>query len=151
MKQNRFPPALAVLALALLAGGQAAGQTGYKVDPQGKDELWDVTSKMEMPGMPFAMPAQTNRVCIAKGNDAGTIPRSEGCTVVDSKRTGSKFAYRMSCKSGNNDYTATGETTSTGNGYQGTMHMVGKMDGQQMEMSTSYTGARSGNCTSMAK
>ena len=118
MKRNRFlvvppAPAIALLAFALLAAAQAAGQTGYKADPQGKDELWDVTSKMEMPGMPFAMPAQTNRVCIAKGDDAGSIPRREGCTVVDSKRAGSKLAYRMNCKNGNNDYTASGETTST--------------------------------------
>lgn len=143
--------AILVAALALLAAAPAAGQPAYKADPQGKDELWDVTSKMEMAGMPFAMPGQTHRVCVAKGNDAATIPRSEGCTVADSKRVGSKFTYRMECKSGNNDYTATGESTSTANGYQGTMRMSGKMEGQQMDMSMSYTGARAGNCTSTTR
>jgi hypothetical protein len=156
MNRNRVAGAwhlhtLLVAAFALLAAGAAAGQTGYKADPQGKDELWDVTSKMEMAGMPFAMPAQSNRVCIAKGNDAGTIPRSEGCTVVDSKHVGGKFTYRMTCKNGNNDYTASGETTSAANGYQGTMRMVGKMEGQQMDMSMSYTGTRSGACTLAAR
>ena len=138
---------IVVAAFAVLAAGPAAGQAGFKADPQGKDELWDVTSKMEMPGMPVALPAQTNRVCIAKGNDAATIPMSEGCALVDSKRTGTRFTYRMNCKSGNNDYTATGESTSNANGYQGTMRMAGKMEGQQMDMSMSYTGARAGNCT----
>ena len=33
---------------------------------QGKDDMWEITSKMEMPGMPMAMPAQTIRQCVAK-------------------------------------------------------------------------------------
>ncbi|HYR00693.1 MAG TPA: DUF3617 family protein [Casimicrobiaceae bacterium] len=135
-----------VLSLAALAAAPALAQAG-RADPQGKDELWDVTSKMEMAGMPFAMPAQTRRVCAAKGNDAGTIPRNEGCTVVEAKRIGNKLDYRMNCKSGQNDYTATGESTWTGNGYGGRMRMVGKMDGQPMDMTMTYTGTRAGNCT----
>jgi len=131
----------------LLIAGTAAAQVGYKADPTGKDELWDVTSKMEMPGMPFAMPAQTRRVCAEKGNDSGTIPRNEGCTVAESKRTGSKVTYRMACKNGNNDYTATGESTWSASGYEGRMQMTGKMDGQPMDMTMTYTGARAGNCT----
>ena len=153
MNSNRFAGAPAaratlVVVLALLATGPAAAQMGYKADPQGKDELWDVTSKMEMPGMPMAMPAQTRRVCVEKGNDAGTIPKNEGCTVVDTKRVGNKFTYRMQCKNGKNDYTATGESTSSGNGYQGKMRMAGKMEGEQMEMAMEYSGTRVGNCTS---
>ncbi len=146
MKSKRIVVVVATLSLAALVAGPAAAQAG-KADPQGKDELWDVTSKMEMPGMPFAMPAQTRRVCAAKGNDAGTIPRNEGCTVVDSKRVGNRLEYRMACKGGQNDYTATGETTWTGNGYEGRMRMAGKMDGQPMEMALTYTGTRAGNCT----
>ena len=143
--------AILVAALASLAAGPAAAQVGYKVDPQGKDELWDVTSKMEMAGMPFAMPAQSNRVCIERGNDAGTIPRNEGCTVVESSRAGNRFTYKMACKDRKSDYIATGETSWAGNGYQGKMRMVGKMDGEQMDMSMSYTGARAGSCTSTIK
>jgi hypothetical protein len=156
MNSNRFagaPAARAILVvvLTLLAAGPAAAQTGYKADPQGKDELWDVTSKMEMPGMPMAMPAQTHRVCVEKGNDEGTIPQKEGCTVVDTKRVGNKFTYRMQCKNGKNDYMATGESTSSGNGYQGKMRMAGKMEGEQMEMAMEYSGTRVGNCTSTGK
>jgi hypothetical protein len=148
---TRIARGFAVVVLALLAVVPAAAQVGYKVDPQGKDELWDVTSKMDMPGMPMAMPARTNRVCVEKGNDAATIPKNDGCTVVDTKRVGNKFTYRMQCKNAKNDYTATGESTSGPNGYQGKMHMAGKMEGEQMEMSLDYSGTRVGNCTSTAK
>ena len=143
MKHSRIAPIVAAL---LLIAGAAAAQ-GYKTDPAGKDELWDVTSKMEMAGMPFAMPAQTRRVCAAKGNDAGTIPRNEGCTVAESKRVGNKLAYRMDCKDGNNDYTATGESTWSGNGYEGRMRMIGKMGGSPVDMTMTYNGTRAGNCT----
>ncbi len=153
---NQFAGASAVrgilvVALATLAAGPVMGQTGYKADPQGKDELWDVTSRMEMPGMPMAMPAQTFRVCVEKGNDAGTIPRNEGCTVVDTKHVGNKLTFRMECKNGKSDYTATGESTSGANNYQGTMRMAGKMEGQPMDMSMAYSGTRVGNCTSTVK
>jgi Protein of unknown function (DUF3617) len=151
---NRFPalcafPLRAVLVIALVSAstGPASGQGAYKSDPQGKDELWDVTSKMEMPGMPIAMPAQTRRICAAKGNDAGTIPMNEGCAVVDMQRTGNKLTYRMNCKSGKNDYAATGESTVTAGEFQGAMRMAGKMDDQQMDMSMTYSGIRAGNCT----
>ena len=137
----------ALVSLAAFFAGPAASQVGYKADPQGKDELWDVTSKMEMPGMPFAMPPQTHRVCVAKGDETGTIPQREGCTIAESKRAGSTVTYRMTCKGGNNDYTATGESASAGSGYQGRMRMTGKMDGQQMDMAMTYSGARAGNCT----
>ena len=139
------------VALTLLVAHPAAAQTGYRVDPQGKDELWDITSKMEMPGMPMAMPGQTNRVCAEKGSDAAAIPKKDECRVLESKRTGNKFTYRMACKSGKDDYTATGESTWSGNGYQGRMQMVGKMQGEQMEMTMTYIGARAGNCTSTVK
>ncbi|MET0918718.1 MAG: hypothetical protein ABWY07_09905, partial [Burkholderiales bacterium] len=59
---------------------------------QGKDDLWEVSSKMEMPGMPMTMPAQVNRVCVSKNRkDEDLIPRQENCRVVDSKRVGNRL------------------------------------------------------------
>ena len=137
--------------LTLFAAFPAAGQVGYRVDAQGKDELWDVTSKMEMPGMPMAMPAQTHRVCVEKGSDDAAVPKRDDCRVLESRRTGNKVTYRMACKSGKDDYTATGESTWSGNTYQGKMQMVGKMQGEQMDMTMTYSGTRAGNCTSTIK
>jgi hypothetical protein len=53
---------------------------------------------MEMPGMPMAMPAQTQRLCIAKsGKDDDYIPKREGCRVQDSKRVGNKGQLQEVC------------------------------------------------------
>ena len=137
----RIPLAFVVAALAAvgLASADAVGQ--------GKDDLWEVTSKMEMPGMPMAMPAQTHHVCIAKdGKDDAYIPKRDGCTVQDSKRVGNKVTYKMTC-TGKDPMTVAGETTFGANSYDGRMAMSGKMDGQQMEMSQTYSGKRVGDCT----
>jgi osmotically-inducible protein OsmY len=147
-----------VVAYTLLVALPAAAQTGYRVDPQGKDELWDVTSKMEMPGMPMgmpgmsmAMPAQTNRICVQAGSEEAGVPKKDECRVLESKRIGNKVSYRMACRNAKDDYTATGESTWSGSGYQGRMQMVGKMQGEQMEMTMAYTGMRAGNCTSTTR
>ena len=114
---------------------------------QGKDDLWEVTTKMEMPGMPMAMPAQTNRFCIAKGGkDEDYVPKRENCKMLESKRTGNKVAYKMAC-TGKDAMTVAGETTFGNNAYDGKMMMSGKADGQSFEMSQVYSGKRVGDCT----
>ena len=146
---TRFLPLLwAALALVTTP---VAGQTGYRVDPQGKDELWDVTTKMEMAGMPMAMPAQTNRVCVEKGNDEAVIPKNEDCRMTESSRSGNRFSFKMACKSKNSDYTGSGEITYTASGYDGRIRMAGKMEGEPMDMTMTYAGTRAGRCVSTIK
>ena len=121
------------------------------VAAQGKDDLYEVTSKMEMPGMPMAMPAQTSRVCVAKsGKDDDYVPRRENCRVLESKRTGNKLTYKMAC-TGKDAMTVDGEMTFGSNSYEGRMKMSGKMEGQPMEMMQTYSGKRVGDCTAPAK
>jgi hypothetical protein len=136
-------------AVVALAAFPAFAQMGYRVDPQGKDELWDVTSKMEMAGMPIAMPAHTTRVCVEKANEA--IPKNDNCTVLESKTVGSKVTFRMRCTGKNTDYVASGESSTSPGAYEGKMRMSGKMEGEQMDMAMSYSGKRAGNCVSTIK
>src|ERR1700694_4395809 len=69
---------------------------------QGKDDLWEISSKMEMPGMPMAMPGEMSRVCIGKNRkDEDLIPKQGDCRMVDSKRLGNKFTYTMDCAGSN--------------------------------------------------
>jgi Protein of unknown function (DUF3617) len=115
---------------------------------QEKDELWETTMKMEMPGMPMQMPAQTSRTCVAKGaNDETFVPKRQGeCRTVDSKRTGSKYTFKMVCD-GKNRMTGDGEITFGNGTYDGRMQMTGTMEGQPVNMIQTYTGKRVGNCT----
>ena len=136
---NRYPSAgpVAFLIAALVAS--------FPVAAQGKDELWEISSKMEMPGMPMAMPAQVNRVCVGKNRkDEDLVPRQSNCRVVDSKRVGSKFTYKMEC-TGNEPMTMLGEMTFGTNAYDGQMRMTMTKTKDTMNMAVS--GKRVGDCT----
>ncbi len=134
-------------AFAYLAGTLACISlcTASPAVAQGKDDLWEVTSKMEMPGMPMAMPTQVNRVCSARNRkDEDLIPKQSDCRMVDGKRTGNTFTYRMEC-SGNHASTVNGTITFGDNAYDGKMHMVMKGSNDAMDMT--FSGKRVGDCT----
>ena len=115
---------------------------------QEKDELWDITVKMEMVGMPMQMPAQTSRQCIAKGAmEQSYVPPSKGeCKTVDAKRTGNKYNFKMICE-GKDKMTGVGELTFSDGSYDGRTQMTGTVEGQPMSMVQSYAGKRVGSCT----
>jgi len=114
---------------------------------QGKDDMWEITSKMEMPGMPMPMPAQTIRQCVAKNaKDDDYIPKRDNCKVTDSKRVGNKVNYQMVC-TGKDAMNVVGEVTMGSGSYDGKMKMSGKMEGQDVQMSQTYSGKRVGDCT----
>jgi hypothetical protein len=141
--RNRYRSAgaVAVLIAALAASLPAAAQ--------GKDELWEISSRMDMPGMPMAIPPQVNRVCVGKNRkDEDLVPRQSDCRMVDSKRTGSKFTYKMEC-TGKEPMTMVGEMNFATNAYDGQMRMMMTKTNDTMNMAVS--GKRVGDCTAPAK
>jgi Protein of unknown function (DUF3617) len=120
---------------------------------QEKDELWEITMKMEMPGMPVSMPPRTVRECVAKGaGDGDYIPRQQQgeCRTLESKRVGNKTTWKSVCE-GKMQMTGTGEITFGDGTYDGKMQMTGNMDGRPMNMTQTYSGKRVGNCTAPPK
>jgi hypothetical protein len=90
----------------------------FAADPPG--DLWEVTSQMEMPGMPMKMPAQTSRVCAAKEwkqPPAGANPRQQ-CTRSDFSISGNKATWTETCESpamtGKGEITRDGSDAYTG-------------------------------------
>ena len=130
-----------VLAFALAASMPASAQ--------GKDDLWEVSTKMEMPGMPMAMPAQTNRVCIGKNQkDEAFVPKQGDCRMIESKRVGNRFTYKMDC-SGNYSAIVDGAITFGNNAYDGQMRMAMKTTNDTMVMT--FAGKRIGDCAAATK
>lgn len=132
---------VALFALASSAHGQAKG------------DLWELTVKMQMTGVPMDMPARTTRTCMDKNaKDEAFVPQKSGdgeCRMVDQKRTGNVWRYRMECISKDKDTVVMdGEVTyAADRSYTGKMHMTGKSGGQGYEMTQTYTGRRVGDCT----
>jgi len=93
----------AVAILAMAWGAAAIAAPG---------EYWDSTTKIDMPGMPMAMPAQTFRFCMAKGLEKD--PRSgmdKDCQLLESKMSGNKASFKMRCVKNGETMTGTGDMT----------------------------------------
>lgn len=110
----------------------------------GSDELWEVSSTMEMPGMPMAMPGQTVKVCLKKGNEKdpnNAIPKDRDCKMIDVKVTGNKAIWKMKCE-GKSPMEGEGEMTRGEGSYSG--KTVFRMKHGEMKMV--YAGKRIGTC-----
>ena len=130
-----------------VAGGVLALAMAPAALAQGADDLYEVTVRMEMVGMPMQMPAMTQRSCVKKGaSDADTVPHQDNCNVTNARRDGNKVTFSMVC-TGRDAMTGNGEMTYAGDGYAGTIRFKGKMEGQDMEMTQAITGRRVGACT----
>ena len=115
--------------------------TATAVAAQGSDELWEITMKMEVPGMP-AM-AQTSQVCKVKGDrDPSKTGDKDDCKVVDSKQSGNRSTWKAVCTKPD-AMTMLGDVTYSGDRYQGTI----KVTGGDMDMTQNISGKKIGNCT----
>jgi hypothetical protein len=114
-------------------------------------EYWEVTNTMEMPGMPFAMPATTTKVCISKGSENNPEKTSgdKSCKMTDVKTVGNKTTWKARCDRDGEIMTGIGEQTTSPNGYKGKMQFSGKSRGQDMNMTMAFSGKRvGGSCDS---
>jgi len=109
-----------------------------------QEGLWELTTQMEMPGMPMKMPPSVMKHCYTK-NDVSDqkkiISRDKNCTVTDLKTSANKVTWKMKC-TGENAATMTGETIFGSDSYSSVMKM--KSQGQNMTMKVK--GKRLGNC-----
>jgi hypothetical protein len=109
-----------------------------------RDGQWEMTTQMEMPGMPVKMKPAVMRHCYSKNDvldQKKIISRDKNCTITDMKKTGNKMIWAMKC-TGQNAGTMNGETVFTPDSYTSTMHM--KTQGRKVTMKVK--GKRLGDC-----
>lgn len=114
-------------------------------------EYWEITTKTEMPGMPFAMPAITTKVCIPKGGESDPKKTSgdKDCQMTDVKTSGNKTTWKVRCDRNGEVMTGSGEQTTSPGAYQGKMQFSGKSGGHDVNMSSVFSGKRvGGSCDS---
>ena len=131
---RRIFPTFAAASLALCAAPAHAQS----------DDQYDMTIKMEMPGMPMSMPPMTQRMCVRKNaSPSDYVPRQQDCRISDAARSGARLTFAIACSG----MTGTGEFMFTSDGYNGHIRMKGKMDGQDVDMTQQIAARRSGACT----
>jgi hypothetical protein len=120
--------AVSALALALLP-----------LHAQAPGDLWQVSTKMAMPGM--NMPAQSSQVCAAKQWTKPPGGERAGCTSSNFTRSGNKATWDVVC-TGQQTMQGHGEITQTGDAFAGTI----KFSGQGFSMTIELEGKKIGDC-----
>lgn len=138
---------LIVASLACAAGLYAAAACA---EP---GELWAVTSKTEMPNMPMAIPSVTMQICLPKNGarDPRKSMPNKDCKMTDFKRSGNKTTWKMHCNQEGTVMDGHGEFTYSGSGYKGVTYMKGNSHGQNIDMTTHYTGKKLGKSCDASK
>ena len=107
----------------------------------GSDDLWEMTTRTDMPGM--AMPAVTHTVCMARNDpykpEKG--PNQNNCEMTDIKFSGNTTRWKMRC-SGRDAMEGSGEMTRSADTMKGAM----KLSMQNMQMTQVISGKRVGAC-----
>lgn len=132
-----------VIASTFVAAPHALAEGALR---QGK---WEVTTQMEMPGMPMQLPATTRTQCVTQAHEddpASTLPNGSpdpqaDCKASDYRRDGNKVTWKLTC-TGSEPMTGEGAIVVDGDRYDGTMVMT--MD--QGSMTMKYAGKRVGDC-----
>ncbi|OHC61151.1 MAG: hypothetical protein A2040_08265 [Rhodocyclales bacterium GWA2_65_19] len=131
------------VALALFAATLAV-----QAAPNMQAGLWEVTTKMDMPGLPAGMGQTTVRQCVRPADledPKKTIPQDDKCQVKDYRLQGNTASWRIECK-GKGAMTGSGTITYGGNSYSGTTKMSIKEGGQSMNMAQTFSAKRIGDC-----
>ncbi len=109
--------------------------------------LWEISTKMEMPGMSMQMPTNKSTQCLTKKN---MVPKgqekNEDCKITDQTIKGNTVTWVVEC-SGKNAMKASGKMTYKGDTFEGTMTMTPKKSRKRgMGMITHINGKRIGEC-----
>jgi uncharacterized protein DUF3617 len=136
--------ACAALSIALAPRAHAATAAAAR-EP---GDMWEVTSRMSMAGVPMQMPAQTHKVCSPKTwTEPPGAKADERCETLDFRNTPTKSTWKMRCP-GPPAMTGEGEITRTGtDAWTGTM----KLTSDEGAMTMTLTGRRVGDCDAAAE
>lgn len=112
--------------------------------------FWEITTRIEVPGVPIALPPQTVRRCYTKKDVESMLrpgPRQiQNCEIRDQKIEGNRVSWKMDCR-GANAMTGTGNVTVSSTSFQGTIRGRMTQGGATMEMNQAVSGRRIGDCT----
>lgn len=104
-------------------------------------ELWEVTTQMNMAGMPPGMGSQTHQVCNEKSAERKpVIPARDKCKVTDYKESGNRVTIHVTCPEGTSVIEQTFNAAHTE--YKGSM----KMKTRDGDMTMNMAGRRIGSC-----
>ena len=120
-------------------------------EPNLQDGLWEITSKMEMPGMPAAAMQSTKMTqCMTKTNAVPTTQpkdKNNDCKMTSTNVVGNTVTWAMQCHGQQGDSDSSGKVTYSGNSFSGVTKVSMNIKGQgRMDMTQNMSGKRIGDC-----
>lgn len=118
-------------------------------EPNMQEGMWEITSTMEMPGMPASIPPMKHTQCITKKD---MIPQSgdkeQDCKITQTSVSGNTVTWTVKCSAEEGAMEGTGKITYSGEKFDGSMVMTMQDPGQsKMKMTQRMSGRRIGPCS----
>ena len=118
-------------------------------EPNMQDGKWEMTIKMDMPGMPGGMPPMTFNQCLTKKDMVPQQKQKEtDCKMISNKVEGNTVTWVMQCRHKDGSTTdSDGKITYKGAAFDGVINMAMK-DGKRggTKMTQKISGKRIGDC-----
>ncbi len=115
--------------------------------PDLEEGMWEITTEVNMPGMPMKIPPMVYQQCLTKDD---IVPKQgpvnqEICSYSAPKTRGNSVSWSMECKSPGGKTKTEGEITYKGTTFDGimTMSMTGSIN---MSGTNKISGRRIGDC-----
>ena len=111
--------------------------------PNYQEGLWEITTTMNMPGMPKEMMRpMKNSICMTKQN---AVPQQQQhCKMTNQRTVGNKVFWTMTCKGGT---VSNGEITYSKTSYDGSQTTTTSQGGRQTTIKSTMSGKYLGPCT----
>lgn len=108
---------------------------------------WQVTSKVEMPGMPAPMPPVTVNQCMTEQEPVPTrSARGQACEILEMNTEGDTVRWKMKCSEAGGESEASGRITYHGDSFEGSILTKVGGPGTDMVVTTRVSGKRLGAC-----
>lgn len=108
---------------------------------------YEITSKIDMPGMPVAMPPQTTIQCMTDQDPVpDSNPENPDCKITDMKQTKNTVSWKIECIQEGQKITSTGRMTYKKDAFEGTVQTNLGPNSGNMNMTTVITGKRLSKC-----
>jgi len=108
---------------------------------------YEITSKIDMPGMPGAIPPQTIIQCMTDQDPVpNSSPENRDCKITNMQKTKTTVSWEMECIQQGQKMTSVGQMTYNGDTFKGTIQTNLGPNAGNMKMTAVITGKRLSNC-----
>ncbi len=124
-------------------GAQVPASTPTKVNMQ--EGQWEITTTMELPGMPKPH-TMTTMTCLTQKDPVAKIDEKNNCKMENLTTVGNTVTWKIVCP----EATSRGSITYAGASYDGIMETNMKMEGKDMTSKMTMKGKYIGPCPAPA-